>query len=186
MGRGRACAGQREGEGGCYLRRERVLSRREVGTVAQKVFTKEERERAAQRVADGERPTAVARDVGVATQTLLRWRVALGHDTSSPARAPNGQLLPGHTANPGGSTTHIERAQRMLEEAAPEVVAKLMRFAEDLEREDDPDAVEMKASKGHVLNKVWGQILDRGLGKATQRVKQEVDDVQIIVDIGGE
>ncbi len=154
--------------------------------MAQRIFTKEERERAARRVADGERPTVVARDVGVTTKTLLVWRVALGQATSTHGRAPNGQLLPGFTANPGGSTTHIERAQRMLEEAAPDVVAKLLRFAEDLEREGDPDAVEVKASKGHVLNKIWGQILDRGLGKATQRVKQEVEDVAIIVDIGGE
>ena len=78
-------------------------------------------------------------------------------------RAPNGQILPGYTPNPGGSTTHIERAQQMLE-----------------------DAVEIKTAKGHVLNKIWGQILDRGLGKATQRIKQEAEDVAIIVDIGGE
>lgn len=154
--------------------------------MAQRIFTKEERERAAQRVADGERPTVVARDVGCGLQTLRTWRRASGQALSLHGRAPNGQILPGYTPNPGGSTTHIERAQQMLEEAAPEVVAKLLRFAESLEREDDPDAVEIKTAKGHVLNKIWGQILDRGLGKATQRIKQEVEDVAIIVDIGGE
>ena len=154
--------------------------------MAQRIFTKEERERAAQRVADGERPTVVARDVGVTTKTLFVWRVALGHATSTGAREPDGRFKKGYTPNPGGSTTHIERAQRMLEEAAPEVVAKLLRFAEDLEREDDPDAVFVKTSKGKVLDKLWGQILDRGLGKATQRIRQEAEDVAIIVDIGGE
>jgi transposase-like protein len=154
--------------------------------VAQRVFAKEERERAVQRVADGERPTAVARDVGCHVTTLRGWTSASGHAEPSHGREPDGRFKKGYTPNPGGSTTHIERAQRMIEEAAPEVVAKLLRFAEDLEREDDPDAVEVKASKGHVLNKIWAQILDRGLGKATQRVKQEVEDVAIIVDIGGE
>lgn len=74
----------------------------------------------------------------------------------------------------------------MLEEAAPATVEKLLRLSEAIEREFDAELVDVLATKGHVLGKLYGQILDRGLGKPTQRVKQEVEDVQIIVDIGGE
>lgn len=140
-----------------------------------KTFSAEVRAQACARVLAGERPTAVARDVGVTLRTLHRWRVTSGQVTSTDTRAPSGQLLPGHTANPGGSTTHVERAQRLLEEAAPEKVQQLLSLINDIATEQDPERVEVKVAKGHVLNKLIGQVLDRGLGKPQARVKIEAD-----------
>lgn len=101
-------------------------------------------------------------------------------------REPDGRFKKGYTANPGGCTVDAERAQKMLEQAAPATVTKMLRLVESIEDELDPELVEMLATKGHILVKLYGQILDRGLGKPMQRVKQEVEDVQIVVDIGGE
>jgi hypothetical protein len=150
-----------------------------------KAFTADDRAAAVARVAAGERPTAVARDVGVAVESLRRWRVALGQEISRVGRAPNGQVLPGFTPNPGGSTVHVERTQRMLEEASPKTAQRLIELTELIMNESDPDKLALLEVKGRVLHKLWGQILDRGIGKATQRVEVKGDTAppEIIVDL---
>jgi transposase-like protein len=150
-----------------------------------KSFTAQERAAAVARVAAGERPTAVARDFGVSVENLRRWRIALGHATSTGEREPDGRFRKGYTANPGGCTTHAERAQKMLEEAAPLAAQRLIELVERIVDEDDPEAVEVLAAKGHILHKLLGQILDRGIGKATQRVevKESAAPPEIIVDL---
>lgn len=140
-----------------------------------KTFSAEVRAQACARVLAGERPTAVARDVGVSLKTLYKWRVTSGQVTSTHAQDEKGRILPGHTLNPGGSTTHVERAQRLLEEAAPEKVQQLLSLINDIATEQDPERVEVKVAKGHILNKLIGQVLDRGLGKPQARLKIEAD-----------
>ena len=140
-----------------------------------KVFSAEVKAAACARVLAGERPTAVARDVGVAVNTLRMWRIASGQATSSHTRAPNGQLLPGYTPNPGGSTTHIERAQRMLEEAAPREVERLLRLIDRIDKAQDPKEAEVEIAKGHVIHKLANQLLDRAMGKPQARIKVEAD-----------
>ena len=140
-----------------------------------KQFTDQDRAAAAARVAAGERPTVVARDFGVRVETLRRWRAALGQVTAAPGRAPNGQILPGYTPNPGGSTTNIERAQRALEEAAPRLTEGMCNLALEMLEETEPAKVRLLADKIHALHKLGGGLLDRVLGKAAQRLKIEAD-----------
>lgn len=140
-----------------------------------KQFTDQEKAAAVERVAQGERPTAVARDLGVTARTILRWRVASGQAISTVGRAPNGQILPGYTPNPGGSTTHIERAQRVMEEAAYTLAQGLCALGVELLAEQDPKRARFLADKAHAIHKLGGGILDRVLGKAAQRLKIEAD-----------
>lgn len=143
--------------------------------MSQRKFTSQEREAAVARVAAGERPTAVARDIGVTVENLRRWRLALGQATSTPGRAPDGRILPGYTPNPGGSTTHIERAQRALEEAAPRLTEGMCNLAIEMLAENEPARVKLLAEKIHALHKLGGGLLDRVLGRAAQRLKIEAD-----------
>ena len=125
-----------------------------------KTFSAEVKAAACARVLAGERPTAVARDVGCHVTTLRGWMSASGHAAPAHGRAPNGQILPGYTPNPGGSTTHIERAQRLLEEAAPREVERLLRLIDRIDKAQDPKEVEVEVAKGHVIHKLANQLLD--------------------------
>lgn len=138
-------------------------------------FTQQEKDAAVARVAQGEKPTAVARDLGVTARTIWRWRVASGQVISTVGRAPNGQILPGYTPNPGGSSSNIERAQRVMEEAAHKVAQGLCDLAVELLDEQDPKRARFLADKAHALHKLGGGLLDRVLGKAAQRLKIEAD-----------
>ncbi len=143
--------------------------------MSQRKFTQQEREAAVARVVAGERPTAVARDLGMSVGILRRWRLASGHATSHPGRTPDGRFSPGYTPNPGGSTTNIERAQRALEEAAPRLTEGMCNLALEMLDEKEPARVRLLADKIHALHKLGGGLLDRVLGKAAQRIKLEAD-----------
>ena len=142
--------------------------------MTQRIYTPKERAEAVARVAAGERPTAVARDLGVSVQALRKWRLSLAQDTSQPGlRGPDGRLLPGKTANPGGSSSARERAQRLAEEAAPKAIEDLTKLANKLLTETDPKKAKLLAEKAYALKGLWKELLDRGLGKPTQRVTLE-------------
>lgn len=88
---------------------------------------------ALRRLAEGDRPSLVARDLGVSVDSLRHWRTASGHvNPDKGRRGPGGRFLPGYTPNPGGSTASLERAQRLLEEAAPKHVERLLGLADQL------------------------------------------------------
>lgn len=88
---------------------------------------------ALRRLASGDRPSLVAREMGVSLATLRAWRSASGHAKPDRGRrSPDGRFLPGYTPNPGGSTTALEKAQRLLEEAAPANVQRLLGLAGQL------------------------------------------------------
>lgn len=84
-------------------------------------------------------------------------------DSSSPKRRANGQLMPGHTANPTGRPRIVQEVQQMTREHAPVAFARVVALVQN------PDARIALAAAQVVLGYAWG--------KPMQQVQTEVTKI---------